>query len=96
MQSRPLTIITTRLPPQICGVGTFSWLLDRHWPPNRSQHRFLVVDSGRTDGQTEYDRENLEFGADWRVLGRALDEAGPGDVFLHYAGRAYHPLGCPR
>ena len=36
MQSRPLIIISTRLPPQLCGIGTFSWLLRRHWPGERA------------------------------------------------------------
>lgn len=95
MQSRPLTIITTRLPPQICGVGTFSWLLDRHWPNDSSQHRFLVVDRGRNAGSTESNLDVREFGDDWSLLSRALDEIGSTDLLLHYAGRAYQPLGCP-
>lgn len=93
MRASPLTIITTRLPPQICGVGTFSWLLDHHWPGDRSQHRFLVVDSGRT---VESRSDVIEFGFDWRALARALNEAGAADVLLQYAGRAYQPYGCPR
>lgn len=95
MQRRPLTIITTRLPPQICGVGTFSWLLDRSWPGDTSQHRFLVVDRGTGIGTGGSNDNVCAFGSDWRVLGRALDETGSADVLLHYAGRAYHPLGCP-
>src|ERR1051325_11077985 len=89
MQSRPLVIISTRLPPQICGIGTFSWLLHQHWTGEKSRHRFLVV----------RDRDNVdlisaakisEFGDDWAVLAQALNDQGSDDVLLHYAGRAYH------
>jgi hypothetical protein len=40
-------------------------------------------------------REIFEFNADSATLLRALNEAGPANVLLHYAGRAYHPHGCP-
>lgn len=96
MQTRPLTIISTRLPPQICGVGTFSWLLDRHWPGGVSQHRFLVVDDGKHAHSIAADRDVRAFGDDWDLLSRLLEELGSTDVLLHYAGRAYQPLGCPR
>jgi hypothetical protein len=95
MQSRPLLIISTRLPPQICGIGTFSWLLHRYWDGDTSQHRFLVVDdASRSDGGARPDGIS-EFGKDWSALGRALDQGGSADVLLHYAGRGYHRLGCP-
>jgi len=93
MQSRPLIIISTRLPPQICGIGTFSWLLHRHWAGDTSAHRFLVVDDRGNDRPTA--AEISEFGTDWTMLGQALNEAGSADVLLHYAGRAYHRYGCP-
>ena len=95
MQSRPLIIITTRLPPQICGIGTFSWQLERYWPDRKSANRFLVVD-GASESQRVLERTRIsEFGNDWKALGRALDEAGPVDVLLHYAGRGYQRYGCP-
>lgn len=96
MQSRPLVIVTTRLPPQVCGVGTFSWLLHRHWPGDSSGQRFLVVDAG---GKSPVESERTaiaEFGSDWQTLVRALERDPSADVLLHYAGRAYQPLGCPK
>jgi hypothetical protein len=44
MNPRPLVIITTRLPPEVCGIGTYSWLLYRHWPITGSKTQFFVVD----------------------------------------------------
>jgi hypothetical protein len=95
MQSRPLVIVTTRLPPQVCGIGTFSWLLHRHWPGDTSGQRFLVVDVNDKSG-IESEREAItEFGNDWKTLANALERNPFADVLLHYAGRAYQPLGCP-
>jgi hypothetical protein len=95
MQSRPLVIITTRLAPQLCGIGTFSWLLDRHWPGDTSQHQFLVVDGAVQSRLALRDIQITEFDADPAKLSRALDQKGPVDVLLHYAGRGYHRFGCP-
>src|SRR3954470_23342874 len=95
MQSRPLIIITTRLPPQICGIGTFSWQLESHWPGGQSIHPFLVID-GASESQRVLKRNKIsQFGSNWKELGRVLDEAGPVDVLLHYAGRGYQHYGCP-
>ena len=94
MQNRPLVIISTRLPPQICGVGTFSWLLHRHWNEDASPQRFLVVENGaRLDPSSR--PPVSQFGGDWDALAHALDRSGDVDVLLHYAGRAYHRFGCP-
>ena len=93
MQTRQLLIISTRLPPQICGIGTFSWLLHQHWPGDTSQNRFLVVQNSAAAGART---NNVSaFGDNWPALGHALDQAGPADVLLHYAGRGYHRYGCP-
>jgi hypothetical protein len=95
MESKPLLVITTRLPPQLCGVGTFSWLLDRSWPADTSDHRFVVVD-GAVESQTALNHPNIsEFAAKRDRLARVLADAGSVNVLLHYAGRAYHRLGCP-
>ncbi|HEY4283775.1 MAG TPA: hypothetical protein VGM62_11990, partial [Chthoniobacterales bacterium] len=95
MRSRPLIIITTRLPPQICGIGTFSCQLESHWPDRESIHPFLVID-GALESQRVLERPSIsEFGKDWEALGRVLDEAGPVDVLLHYAGRGYQRYGLP-
>jgi len=95
MQARPLLIITTRLPPQVCGVGTFSWQLERHWPGDTESHRFLVFDGGTDSIAQSGNRSTSEFGRDWNVLHRALDQFGSGDVLFHYAGYGYQRFGCP-
>ncbi|MFL6514664.1 MAG: hypothetical protein ACJ8M1_06535 [Chthoniobacterales bacterium] len=94
MQSRPLVIITTRLPPQICGIGTFSWLLDRDWPGDTSWHRFLVVDD-RQPPDAAASVNVTAFNGNWRTLEEALDGAAGADVLLHYAGRGFQRFGCP-
>lgn len=95
MNTRPLVVITTRLPPQVCGIGTYSWLLHQHWPGDVSSAQFLVVD-GAVESVSELNFSNVtEFGANAAELSRALDRIGPADLFLHYAGRAYHRYGCP-
>jgi hypothetical protein len=94
MQSRPLVIITTRLPPLVCGIGTFSWLIDRNWPGDTSRHWFLVVDDSRPSGATGSVNIAAFHGA-WRTFERALDNAVGADVLLHYAGRGYQRFGCP-
>lgn len=95
MQTQALLIITTRLPPEICGIGTFSWLLDRHWAGDTSQHRFLVMEDADRSAATSGPGKIRQFSGDWAALGHALDEAGSADVLLHYAGRGYHRYGCP-
>lgn len=91
MQPKPLLIVTTRLPPHVCGVGTFSWKLDQHWPGDTSPHHFLVVEAGPG---SECDRMT-EFGRDWTALDRSLDQADSGNVLVHYAGHGYQRFGCP-
>jgi hypothetical protein len=95
MKERPLVIITTRLPPQVCGIGTYSWLLHCHWPVDRSQTRFLVIDGAAQSTASLHCSNISEFHASARQLGRELDRAGSADLFLHYAGRAYQRYGCP-
>jgi hypothetical protein len=95
MNARPFLIISTRLPPYVCGIGAYSWLLHRHWPGNTSRIRFLVVE-GAAESATVLDHSAIaEFKAKAANLSRALDSAGGVDVLLHYAGRAYHRFGCP-
>ena len=63
MNTRPLVVITTRLPPQVCGIGTYSWLLHQHWPGDVSSAQFLVVD-GAIESVAELDFSNVaEFNA---------------------------------
>ncbi|MEY2541833.1 MAG: hypothetical protein QOI22_1435, partial [Verrucomicrobiota bacterium] len=95
MDPRPLLIITTRLPPQVCGIGTYSWLLHQHWPRDRQETRFLVLDGAASSIKNLNYPAISEFNAGARTLDRELDRAGVADVLLHYAGRAYHRFGCP-
>jgi hypothetical protein len=95
MKGRPLVIITTRLPPQVCGIGTYSWLLHRHWPLHRSHTQFLVIDGAAQSEASLHCSSISEFHANARELSRQSEHAGDADVFLHYAGRAYQRYGCP-
>jgi hypothetical protein len=95
MESRPLAVITTRLPPQICGIGTYSWLLHQHWPLQHSAARFLVID-GAAESTAKLGYAAIsEFDGVPEILSRELDKLGPVNMLLHYAGRAYHRYGCP-
>src|SRR2546425_2570394 len=95
MGERAFVIITTRPPPQVCGIGTYSWLLYRHWPSDDSLAQFLVVDSAAQSAAALDHRAIFEFSANSTELSQALDRADSVDVLLHYAGRAYHRFGCP-
>jgi len=89
MKANPLVIITTRLPPAACGIGTYSWLLQKHWPNGSEAVEFLVI-----DGASTLDRAT-NFNANTAQLARELKRIGTADVLLHYAGRAYQRFGCP-
>jgi hypothetical protein len=95
MNTRPLVVITTRLAPQVCGIGTYSWLLHQRWPGDTSSAQFLVVDGAR-ESLAELNFSSVsQFNGDGAELSRLLDRAGNADLILHYAGRAYHRYGCP-
>ena len=96
MTSKPLVMISTRLAPGACGIGTYSLLLRKHWPA-ASSHRFeFVVNEGGqlADGLRADDRVS-EFANDPARLARELDRIGAADVLLQYAGRAYQRFGAP-
>jgi hypothetical protein len=95
MNARPLVVITTRLPPQVCGIGAYSWLLDRHWPSGHSQTQFLVVDGAAESSATLAYSTISQFDGNAEKLVRELDRLGSANVLLHYAGRAYQRYGCP-
>lgn len=95
MNTPPLVVITTRLPPQVCGIGTYSWLLHRNWPGSRPNTRFLVLDGGAQSIKDLDYPAIAEFNSKPEALARELDRVGRADVLLHYAGRAYHRYGCP-
>lgn len=93
MNSQPLGIITTRLPPATCGIGTYSWLLQKHWPDSGRAAAFLVVEA--TACSLPASDRQIEFGGDGSRLARALVSLGGTEVILHYAGRAYQRYGLP-
>ena len=88
-------VITTRLPPQVCGVGAHSWLAQQNRPPDSSPAEFLVME-GAADSRALLSWDAItDFNGDPKTLAQALDRAGPANVLLHYAGRAYQRFGCP-
>ena len=96
MSSRPLAIITTRLPPLVCGIGTYSWLLHQHWGDGHSRVEFLVIEGAAASAAALNHASISQFDAKPAILSAALERIGSADVFLHYAGRAYHRYGVPR
>ena len=94
MNDRPLLVISTRLPPQVCGIGTYSWFLHQHWPKNTHAQQFIVIE-GAAQSTAGVPARITEFGGKAAALRGILDRAEGADVLLHYAGRAYHPYGCP-
>src|ERR1700719_3501054 len=95
MSEPPLFIVTTRLPPEVCGIGTYSWLLHRHWPAENSQVQFLVIEGAAESANHLKYSSIFEFNAQSSKLAAILDRAGTANLLLHYAGRAYHRYGCP-
>lgn len=96
MRTRPLTIITTRLPPQTCGIGTHSWWLRQAWPEESQPVRFLVVDNGGAAADAPRNGDAVTaFAGDASRLVAELNRIGDADLLLHYAARAYHRFGCP-
>lgn len=96
MSACPLVIITTRLAPRVCGVGSYSWMLYQHWPDQLSPARFLVVDGAAQSAQELNYPSIAEFNSKPTTLARELDRIGAADILLHYAGRSYQRYGCPR
>ncbi len=93
MSADRLAIISTRLPPAICGIGSYSWMLRKHWPNERSTAEFLVLDGDRR--VTDLGDKVTLFHGRARDLTRELDRLGSTKLFLHYAGRAYQRFGLP-
>jgi hypothetical protein len=94
VSARADVVITTRLPPQICGVGAYSWLAHKHAPDGRDVE-FLVMDGAAESRSALEHHQVTEFNGDARRLQTALGRAGGGDVLLHYAARGYQRFGCP-
>ncbi len=95
MDGPRLVIITTRLPPQVCGIGAYSWLLHRHWPTDNSRVEFLVMDGAARSAAELRHSAIWQFNGKGEELSHALERTGDATVVLHYAGRAYHRFGCP-
>ena len=95
MNAAPEIVITTRLPPLICGVGTYSWLAHKYRPNDSSALQFLVME-GAAESRTALGWKAItDFNGDPRKLTDALNTTGPTSVLLHYASRGYHRFGCP-
>lgn len=95
MNAHPAFIITTRLPPQTCGIGAYSWLAYEHRPDDSPPAHFLVME-GAVESRAVLGWDGItDFNGDPGKLGQALDRAGPANVLLHFAGRAYQRFGCP-
>ena len=94
--SRPLVIVTTRLPPLMCGIGTYSWLSRKYWPEKLSGVQFVVMEGAQASRTLLGLDAVTEFNGNAGRLAIVLDRAGDSDVILHYAGRAYQRFGCPR
>ena len=95
MKERSLVIITTRLPPQACGIGTYSWLAFARRPENSGRAQFLVMEGAAQSRAFLNWNEVTDFDGDAAMLEQALNRAGPANVLLHYAGRGYQRLGFP-
>ena len=93
--TRPFAVITTKLPPAICGIGAYSARLRKFWPNEQRAVQFLVVDDRMPANDLMTGDSVTNFHARPRELGRALDELGDADVLLHYAGFAFHRFGFP-
>jgi hypothetical protein len=95
MSVLPAVVITTRLPPQICGVGAHSWLAHKYRPDDSRPVQFLVME-GASESRALLGWDAItDFHGDPKKLEDALDRASATDVLLHYAGRGYQRFGCP-
>ncbi len=95
MTDRPLVIITTELPPAMCGIGTYSWLLRTHSPNESSRIEFLVNKNATGAESTPRGDRVTAFDGSAQKFTTALARLGTANVLLHYAGRAYHRFGYP-
>jgi hypothetical protein len=95
MSALPAIVITTRLPPEICGVGAYSWLVHKYRPDDSSPTQFFVMEGASASRALLGWNAITDFHGDPRTLEQGLDRAGGTSVLLHYAGRAYQRFGCP-
>lgn len=86
--------IAPRLPPAVCGVGTYSLLLAQAWPsPEFFVH--LVVDGQSASCVALPQSSIVEVGHSSTRLVRELISRRPTSVILHYSSRGYHRFGIP-
>jgi hypothetical protein len=95
MSASPAIVITTRLPPRICGIGTYSWLVNKYRPNDSVLASFFVMEGAIESRALLGWNAITDFHGDPKKLEEALDCAGATNVLLHYAGRAYQRFGCP-
>jgi hypothetical protein len=95
MSALSTIVITTRLPPQICGIGTYSWLLHKYRPKDSMPAQFFVMEGALESRALLGWNAITDFHGDPRKLEQALNCAGATNVLLHYAGRGYQRFGCP-
>ena len=95
MNSRPLAIVTTRLPPLLCGVGSYSLRIEQAWPHAPQNHTLLVCEGGSDSSAELKSGKIVEHRATAHKLSSELENIGDCDVLLHYAARAYHRYGFP-
>lgn len=87
-------MVAPRLPPEICGVGSYAWELSRAWPKPTATS-WLVL-SGVEASRAAWPNENIHgFSPDTGEFERLLSLQPDRNVLLHYAGRAYHRFGFP-
>ena len=72
MSDRPRVVISTRLPPATCGIGTHSVALRNHWPGEAKPFEFLVLE-GRRAGQSD---RVTEFAGNASRLQQELERIG--------------------
>ena len=96
MSAKPLVMISTRLAPGACGIGTHTLVLRKHWPLSSSEaFEFVVNEGGAAADEVRAGDRVTEFANDPARLARELERIGTADVLLQYAGRAYHRFGAP-
>ncbi len=91
MSRRRFAILTTRLPPHVCGIGAYSWRLRENWPGASEPVHFFLMENGASAGPDF----TTSFEGDGKRLSSALQNFGSGDLLVHYGARAYHRFGLP-
>jgi len=87
--------IVPRLPPAICGVSNFGWLLAQDWPNQDTTFYHLVVDGAAESIKSLHYPFNYDVSLSSSVLTTTLASINPHRVLLHYANRGFHRFGCP-